>query len=300
MSTLLSKCTPKPDEPDLILLALQDISPQKELEKTLKESERKLQGLNAELLSAQECERESVSLSLHEELAQNLVALKLKIRDIQSHLPPECSKDSEELDEAGKSIDGLVEEARELSWGLRPQVLGLGLTPAMRQLVDHFAEYFQIDAALNVPILDELFVPQTQVMVYRVLQEALVNVVKHARATKVFLEVGKQDDKVRFQVTDNGIGFQVDDAAGVKFCEEIKALPDQAYLVGGVPFVVKKDGREFEAMPEVLGPDVGRKMGLALMEGRIRSLGGVFNITSEVDKGTRITFTVPTDGTEAA
>ena len=90
-----------------------------------------------------------------------------------------------------QSIDGLVEEARELSWGLRPQVLDLGLTPALRHLVDHFTQYFQMDAALQVPDLDELFAPQTQVMVYRVLQEALVNVVKHAQATRVSLEVGK-------------------------------------------------------------------------------------------------------------
>jgi signal transduction histidine kinase len=251
-------------------------------------------------LSAQESERQSVSLALHEELAQDLVALKLKLRNIESHLPENQPEVKEDMDQALKSIDGLVEEARELSWGLRPQVLDLGLTPALRHLVDHFTQYFQMDAAFKVPDLDQLLVPHSQVMVYRVVQEALVNVVKHAQANLVSLEVGKQDGKIRFQVADNGVGFQMDTAAGVRSCEKIQASADKSWLVGGVPFVVTKDGQEFQAVPEVLGADAGRKMGLALMEGRIRSLGGAFAITSEKDKGTKITFTVPADGNDAS
>jgi signal transduction histidine kinase len=285
---------------DLILLALQDVTALKEIEVALQESERKLQALNGELMSAQECERQSVSLALHEDLAQDLVALKLKLRNIESHLPVDLQQVREDLDQAVKSIDGLVEDARELSGGLRPPVLDLGLTPALRHLIDHFTQYFQIGASLQVPDLDKLLAPQSQVMVYRVVQEALVNVVKHAQASRVSLEAGKQDGNIRFQVADNGIGFQVNTATSVPLCEKIQSSPDQAWLVGGVPFVVTKDGKEFQVVPEALGADTGRKMGLALMEGRIRSLGGTFTLTSEKDKGTKITFTVPTDGNEAS
>lgn len=281
--------------PDLILLAFQDITPLKEAEVALQESERKLQAFNSELMNSQESERQAVSLALHEELAQNLVALKLKLRNIESHLPEGLPQVQADLDQAMKSIDGLVEEALELSGGLRPQVLDLGLAPAIRHLVDHFTQYFQIDATLQVPDLGTLFTPQTQVMIYRVVQEALVNVVKHAEATRVSLAVERLVGQVRFQVADNGVGFQVDRAAGVELCQRIKASPDKAWLVGGMPFVVTKDGKEFQAVPEVLGAEVGHKMGLALMEGRIRSLGGAFNLTSEEAKGTKITFTVPTD-----
>jgi two-component system, chemotaxis family, CheB/CheR fusion protein len=286
--------------PDLILLALQDITALKQAEVALQESERKLQALNAELLNSQESERQSVSLALHEELAQSLVALKLKLRNIETHLPADQAKPKENLDQAVKSIDGLVEEARELSWGLRPQVLDLGLAPAIRHLVDHFAQYFQIDASLKIPDLDELFTSQTQAMLYRVLQEALVNVVKHAQATRVTMAVEKLDGKVRFQVADNGVGFQVVPTAESRLCEKLHGSQDKAWLVGGVPFVVTPNGKEFKAIPEVLGPDMGRKMGLALMEGRIRLLGGTFNLTSEKDKGTKIIFAVPPDTTQPA
>jgi two-component system CheB/CheR fusion protein len=285
---------------DLILLALQDITALKETEVALQESERKLQAFNSELMNSQESERQSVSLALHEELAQNLVALKLKLRNIESHLPENQPEVKEDLDQAVKGIDGLVEEARELSWGLRPQVLDLGLTPALRHLVDHFTKYFQIDAAFEVPDLDTLLASQTQVMIYRVLQEAMVNVVKHAQATRVSLAVEKKDEKIRFQVADNGVGFQVNTASRVDFCEKIQSSPDKAWLVGGVPFRVTKDGKEFQAVPEALGANASRKMGLALMEGRIRSLGGTFTITSEKDKGTKIAFAIPADGSQPA
>jgi signal transduction histidine kinase len=286
--------------PNLILLALQDVTALKETQTALQESERQLQVLNADLMSSQETERHSVSLALHEELAQNLVALKLKLRNIGTHLPADQPKAREELDQALRSIDGLVEEARELSGGLRPQVLDLGLTLAIRHLVEQFSQYFHIEENLQVPDLDQLFAPQTQVMIFRVMQEALVNVVKHAQATQVSLTAEKLDRQVRFQVADNGVGFQVGPTAAVELCEKIQTSPDQAYLMGGVPFVASKDGKEFKAVPEVLGADPGGKMGLALMEGRIRFLGGTFQITSEVDNGTRITFSIPTDGTPAA
>jgi two-component system sensor histidine kinase UhpB len=286
--------------PDLILLALQDITALKDTQAALQDSERQLQDLNADIMSAQESERLSVSLALHEELAQNLVALKLKLRNIESHLPANQQEVKEDLDRAVKSIDGLVEEARELSWGLRPQVLNLGLDPAIQYLVEHFGQYFQIETTYEVQDLDKLLVPQTHVMIYRVLQEALVNVVKHARATRVSLEVGKQDGKIRFQVADNGIGFRLGPDVREDFCKRIQASADKALMVGGVPFVATKDGKEFQAVPQALGANAGRKMGLALMEGRIRLLGGSFTITSEADKGTSIAFSIPADGTETA
>ena len=188
-----------------------------------------------------------------------------------------------------------MEGARELSQGLRPRVLDLGLAPAIRDLVAHFTQYFQINTNLQVPKLDELFTPPTQVMIYRVLQEALVNVVKHAQATRVELNVDKLDGEVRFQVVDNGIGFQMGKCIGVGVGQQIKPAPEKAWLVGGVPFLVTENGKGFKVVPEVLGVDAARRMGLALIEGRLRLLGGSFTITSEAGVGTRIDITIPAD-----
>ena len=286
---------PREEHKDLILLALEDITDRRKMEAALQDSEQKLRTLNAGLMISQESERQAVSLALHEELAQNLAALKLKLGEIKKHLPADQPGAKGDLDQAIQGIDALVQEARELSQGLHPRVLDLGLTPAIRDLAAHFRQYFQIDTNLRVPKLDELYMPPTQVMIYRVLQEALVNVVKHAQATRVRLNVDQLDGKVRFQVIDNGIGFQVGKSIGVGVGQQIKPAPGKAWLVGGVPFLVTENGKGFKVLPEVQGVEGVRKMGLALIEGRLRLLGGTFTITSEAGMGTRIDITIPTD-----
>ena len=279
---------------DLILLALEDITARQALENLLKQSGQRLQDLNAELMNAQESEQ-AVSLALHEELAQNLVTLKLKLGEIKKHLPSDQPGAKGALDQATHSIDALVQGARELSQGLRPRVLDLGLAPAIRDLVANFMQYFQVNTNLRVPKLDELFTPPTQVMIYRILQEALVNVVKHAQATRVELNVDQLDGEVRFQVVDNGVGFQVGKCIGVGVGQQVKPATEKAWLVGGVPFLVTENGKGFKVVPEVLKVDAARRMGLALIEGRLRLLGGSFTIHSEAGVGTRIDVIIPVD-----
>jgi two-component system, chemotaxis family, CheB/CheR fusion protein len=279
---------------DLILLALEDITARQEMYNLLKQSEQRLQDLNAELMSAQASEQ-VVSLALHEELAQNLVTLKLKLGEIKKLLPPGQPGAKGALDQATHSIDALVQGARELSQGLRPRVLDLGLAPAIRDLVSHFMQYFQINANLRVPELDELFSPPTQVMIYRVLQEVLVNVAKHAQATRVELNVDHLEGGVRFQVIDNGIGFQMDRCIGVEVGQQVKPAPEKAWLVGGVPFWVTENGKGFKVVPEALKVDTVRRMGLGLIAGRLRLLGGSFTIHSEAGAGTRIDVIIPSD-----
>ena len=284
---------------DLILLALEDITARQEMENALRQSGQRLQDLNAELMTAQASEQ-AVSLALHEELAQNLVTLKLKLGEIKKHLPSDQPGAKGALDQAIHGIDALVEGARKLSQGLRPRVLDLGLAPAMRDLVVHFMQYFQIDMNLGVPNLDDLFPPQTQVMIYRILHEALSNVVKHAQATRVELNVERLDGPVRFQVVDNGIGFQMDKCIGVEVGQQLKPGPEKAWLVGGVPFRVTENGKEFKVAPEVTGVDADHRMGLALIEGRLRLLGGSLTITSEAGVGTTIDVIIPGDEDPAA
>ena len=286
---------PRDEHNDLILLALEDVTERRKMEAALRDSDRELQVFNADLMVAQESERQALSLALHEELAQNLAALKLKLRPLETALPLDHPEDREELVQVLANIDAMVNEVREISAGLHPRVLDLGLTPAIRDLVANFRQYFQINATLQVSELDELFTSPTQVMIYRVLQEALVNVVKHAQATRVELNADQLDGKVRFQVVDNGIGFQMDKCIGAGVGQQIKPGLEKAWLVGGVPFLVTEDGKEFKVLAGVPGVEGLRKMGLALIEGRLRLLGGSFTITSEAGVGTRIDITIPVD-----
>jgi signal transduction histidine kinase len=71
--------------------------------------------------------------------------------------------------------------------------------------------------------------------------------------------------------------------------------PEKAWLVGGAPFLVTENGKGFKVVPEVLGVNAARRMGLALIEGRLRLMGGSLTIHSEAGVGTRIDVTIPTD-----
>ena len=103
--------------------------------------------------------------------------------------------------------------------------------------------------------LDSLFAPNAQIFLYRVIQEALTNVAKHACATRVRLAIEQRGDEVTFAVTDDGQGFDVEAAA--------------------------------------LRSDSDRGIGLATMEARARMLGGRLHIRSEKGRGTRIEMIVP-------
>ena len=96
---------PREGHKDLILLALEDVTDRRKMEAALKDSEQKLRTLNADLMISQESERQAVSLALHEELAQNLAALKLKLGAIKRHLPSDQPGAKEDLDQALHSIE---------------------------------------------------------------------------------------------------------------------------------------------------------------------------------------------------
>ncbi|HZE20496.1 MAG TPA: hypothetical protein VE082_00445, partial [Desulfobaccales bacterium] len=93
----------------------------------------------------------------------------------------------------------------------------------------------------------------------------------------------------------------VSDWMGVEASRDRHPTPEQAWLVGGVPFEVTPDGKEFKALPAEAAPaSAGARIGLLLMESRIRMLGGDLAINSEKDKGTKVVFSVPPDGAPAA
>jgi two-component system CheB/CheR fusion protein len=278
---------------ELILLAMEDVTVRRQAEAALKESEQKLRALNAELMIAQEYERQAVSLALHEELAQDLSAMKLRLRQAEKKLPAAAGEAKEELVGILEAVSEMINGIRELSRGLRPDVLDLGLIPAIQQLLNQFSQYFQIDATIKVPDLDGLFFPQTQVMLYRILQEALVNVVKHAQATKVSVVIDKVDGKVSFMVADNGQGLRPERSIYKDMGKELGLKQEPAWLVGGVPFVMSENGKDFRLVEQSSPHYTPKKMGLVVMEERVRLLGGTLEITSRENAGARLAFTVP-------
>jgi len=145
------------------------------------------------LLSAQEEERRRIARELHDEAGQILTAVKIDLDLAGRH-------------ESAELVGRAIAQTRNLSNLLRPQVLDLGLVPAIRSLTDDFSARTQVTTSLTLP--ESLFEisPDRQVAIYRIAQEALTNVSRHADAKRVRVVLDAEDDHIALTVEDDGRG----------------------------------------------------------------------------------------------
>jgi signal transduction histidine kinase len=236
-----------------------DITERKRTEEAIKQSELRLRHLTSQLLTAQEEERHRISLALHDDLGQSLMVLKLQLRSIEKNLPPGpgAVRAREECSEANNYLMTVIENIRRISKNLRPEVLeNLGLALALESLVNEFCLRQELICYCDVDDITNSFSAEAEIVIYRVLQEILTNIGKHAQATQVKIALKKYEDSVHICINDNGKGFNV------------KQVLAGAANTGG--------------------------MGLGSIEERVRMLRGTLQLWSEVGKGTKFSFTVPT------
>ena len=233
-----------------------DVTARKQAEEALRDSERKLHILSSRLLTAQEKERARLAIELHDELGQSLVVFKLKLRSMYEGLGTNQAGLMAEFDELMDYINEVAENVRRLSRDLSPSILkDLGLKAAIRWLVDAFSKHSDTVYSLDMAEMEVKFSEEEQITIYRMIQECLTNIAKHAQATQVSVVIRKQAGCTLFRVEDNGGGFNV---------------------------------------REAFSKDPGEKgLGLNAMYERARMLGGSLDICSQEGIGTRITIAVP-------
>jgi len=243
-------------------VAMTDITGRKQAEEALQESEERLRFLTTQLLTAQENERKRIAAELHDELGHAFVALKLHLSTLEKKLLPEQQDLKEDIRSKVEYISEVLQEVRRLYYDLNPgDVEDLGLTKALRTLINDFARHFpKVAWQVDLADLEGLFSLPVQTIIYRVCQEALTNIGKHAHPTAVTISSKKEQQRVHFVVQDNGAGF------------DLKELDSGAR---------------------------GRRIGLVAMEERLHMVGGSFKIQSRKQRGTRISFTVPIKPYEA-
>ena len=191
---------------NLILLALEDVTERKQAEQALKESETRLRTLTQQLLALQDKERQELSRELHEELAQDITALKLDLRRFEPMLPAGDEQLRQKYHQALEKIDAMVETLRRRAADLSPQMLAdLGLAAGLESMCDGY----KIACTLGLDDLNQVFSLEDQVSIYRIFQQAMDNVSRYAQASQVTLSAKKTDDRVDFLVEDNGQGFEV-------------------------------------------------------------------------------------------
>jgi PAS domain S-box-containing protein len=222
----------------------------------LGERERALHNLLEKLLGAQEEERRRVAYEVHDGLAQVAVAAHQNLQAFARRHVPEKEQGRRELDLILKQVRATVSDARRVIANLRPTVLDdFGLAAAVSLEVESLSrEGYHVD--YDERLGDERLPGEMEITLFRVTQEALTNLRKHARTKWVSVELGRRDREVYLEVSDGGRGF------------------DPAAL-------------------DTLGGGPGERVGLAGMRERVSIIGGELVVKSRPDAGTSIVATIP-------
>jgi PAS domain S-box-containing protein len=234
-----------------------DITSRKQAELALRESRKRLAILSRQLIAAQETERRNLARELHDEIGQILTAVHISLQQVRHSCPPTAWG---RLDEADRIVDRAIQEVRSMSLNLRPAMLDdFGLEAAVRWYVERQQ---RPDCPIHLDI-QSCGVPLTAELSntgYRIIQEALTNVQRHAQAKNAWVQIVHTPAEIRLLVRDDGVGC------------DVAAVNERAIA--------------------------GRSFGVLGMQERVELLGGQFAFESSPGKGTTVRVRLPVPGSD--
>jgi len=220
--------------------------------------EKELERLSAKVFETQESTCRKISFELHDEIGQSLTGAIINLSAIEKVLPPDCNHKAKNLlKDTQDIIDRLSEQAHDLSLNLWPPMLrDFGLVPTLRWYLDRIREKVDIQTYFDVSNMEERPTEEIETAIYRFVQEATNNVLKHARASKLNVSLTRsQDGMISIIVEDDGDGFYMDEFVG--------------------------------------NEKINDRLGLLSMRERIAFMGGKLNVWSHPGRGTRISADIP-------
>jgi signal transduction histidine kinase len=218
------------------------------------EYQKELRSLASQLSIAEESERRRIAAQLHESAAQKLAFCSIKLGELLRSAPSTAF--TQELSEIQSLIKGLITEMRSLIFELNPPHLyEIGLEAALKELTHQMREQHGLLASFRNDGQTKPIEDDDRFLLFQMVRELLVNVVKHARAHRVTVYIKRHGSNLQITVKDDGVGF---DASEVGFC--------------------RKRAKGF---------------GLFNVRERLRYIGGQFKVESEPGRGTRVTLTAP-------
>jgi two-component system, NarL family, sensor histidine kinase NreB len=218
---------------------------------------KKAKFISSFLMTLQEKERKRLALELHDALGQSIVLLIHGLRKVQAIVPPQYPDIKRECAVLESLSDDILNTVRNFSKDLTPfSFKDFSLNDALQHMASNYVKFTGIPISLNIRGTDDAFARTTQVTIYRIIQEAVTNALKHSKANRISVSFG---------------------------CKN-----------GGALFIIKDDGIGFDSS-SVMAPSDKKKAGLGLisMEERVDMLKGQFEIKSRPSKGTQIRFYVP-------
>ena len=199
------------------------------LDEEVKQRTQQLTELAQHLQTAREDERHRLARDLHDELGALLTSAKLDAARIKSRLAGTAPEALERLAHLVSTLNSSIALGRRIIEDLRPSTLGnLGLVPTLEILVREFGETSGVP--VEIDLAEVSLQPSAELMIYRLVQEALTNIGKYARAKQVWVSLGEQNGDVRLAVRDDGVGF------------DARARPTSVYGLVGMRYRVEAEG----------------------------------------------------------
>lgn len=198
-------------------------------EDDVRASQERYRALSRRLLEMQESERSTLARELHDQFGQSLVGISLILDGIKDELSPASRA---RIPESMRAIQQMLEQVRTLAFELRPSALDdLGLVAALRLLVGHHGERAGVHASFTATPADVRAPAEIETACFRIVQEALTNAARHARAREVVVTLAVQGDALEVVVRDDGIGFDVD--RRLRTGLGLVGMEERAALAGG-------------------------------------------------------------------
>lgn len=217
----------------------------------LREANAELQEMSRQLVNAQETERRSLARELHDEIGQLLTAIKMQMQSARTDASPESRAN---LNSAVATIDETINQVRSLSLRLRPSILDdLGLRPALEWQAEQLTERTNIRVQIEGDLPDARLPTELETVFFRVAQEAMTNIMRHAQAKSVSVELSCSGAETTMSVCDDGVGFDP------------------------TTITTKRTGG----------------LGLPGMRERVELVGGTLKVESSPGKGTRVFLSCP-------
>ena len=213
---------------------------------------------SAKLLETQELDRNRIARDLHDSTVQSLTTLVHQTEFCSKLLDIDPVRVKLELQSMIEMIRSIINDMREIIYDLRPMSLNnIGLDAAIDSYCTRIKKNEGLNISLKVEGEEKKLSSIVRVTLYRIMQEACNNIIKHAAAHRVFVSITYDEDQIKLEVEDDGVGFDI---------EKIEENTEEDELHG---------------------------FGLSIMRERANLLNGTFSITSQPEKGTKITVIVP-------
>jgi PAS domain S-box-containing protein len=203
-----------------------------------------LQRLSKQLLDAQEAERKRISRELHDELGQALTVIGMNLEELAKTLPSEGSPQlKERLAETTGLADETLEQVREMALGLRPSLLDdLGLVPALRWYCNRLTQRLTIEISFEAVDCKDRLPTQVETALYRIVQEALTNITRHAQASRVHVRLECRGPTIVTTIEDDGQGFDPETVAS-RGGVGLLGIRERAALLGGSLSIKSQPGQ---------------------------------------------------------